>query len=241
MQNARHIARRRTSLSTSLSTSLGTSLGTRLNKCLVRTSSAAAALALLATNAATAAIVSVGGQASLIGAPPTAVWGALPGGPAYCWDEQQGVTTSGTSVNLAANGFYTGPTPNLAAVAGTFDSHFIHFDASSGIANAQGTVVFSGAIIAVIYENVLLDATDLQFGAPATIYPTTDPFRSMTSALMQTQLTITGNTLVFDLWTQTASMQNRMAALRVLTDSHVPAPGALALVALAGLAARRRR
>ncbi|MFM1823774.1 MAG: hypothetical protein RI967_2040 [Planctomycetota bacterium] len=205
------------------------------------TTTAAATLALLAAHAASAAIVSVSGQASLIGAPPSAVWGALPGGPAYCWDEQQSVTTSGVNVNLAANGFYTGPTPNLAAVAGTFDSHFIHFDASSGVANAQGTVVFSSAIVAVIYENVLLDATDLQFGAPATLYPTTDPFRSMTAALMQTQVTITGNTLVFDLWTQNASMQNRMAALRVLTDAQVPAPGAAALLALAGLAVRRRR
>jgi MYXO-CTERM domain-containing protein len=36
-------------------------------------------------------------------------------------------------------------------------------------------------------------------------------------------------------------MQNRMSELRVLTDGTVPTPGALALLGLAGVAARRRK
>ena len=197
---------------------------------------------LLATAAsAHGAITSTSGSAFFLGAAPVnTLYGALPGLPAYCWDEQSGVTASGVGVNITSNGFYTGAAPFTGVVSGTFDSHFIHFDASSGVANATGGVTFSSQIRAVIYQNVLLDATDLPFGSFGTTYATFDPFRSEAAALMLSQLTVSGNTLNFTLWAQNAAMQNRMSEVRVLTDA-VPAPGACALLGLSGLIARRRR
>ena len=85
----------------------------------------------LSTTAASAAITSVSGATVFLGAAPiNANYGALIGPPAYCWDEQTGVLTSGTNVNLTANGFYTGATPYFGVAAGTFASHMVHFDAS---------------------------------------------------------------------------------------------------------------
>ena len=88
--------------------------------------------------------------------------------PAFCWDEQSGITTTGMTVNTIDNGFYTAP------------------------------------------------------------------------ALFQSQYTVTGNQLHFDLWVGGASFPNRMSELRVFTES-VPAPGAIGLLGFAGLVARRRR
>ncbi len=202
---------------------------------------ASLALATATASTASAAITGVGGSAVQIGAPASAVYGSLPGPPAYCWDEQTSVLTSGTNVNLTANGFCTGPTPYFGVAAGTFSSHMVHFDASSGVANVTGSVTFSSAILAVIYENTLLDATDGLFGAGGTTYATFDPLRSNTAQLMQSQITVAGNTLNFTLWANGAAWPNRMFGMRVLTDGTVPAPGAMALLALAGVATRTRR
>ena len=94
---------------------------------------------LLATAAsAHGAITSTSGSAFFLGAAPVnTLYGALPGLPAYCWDEQSGVTASGVGVNITSNGFYTGAAPFTGVVSGTFDSHFIHFDASSGVPHAR--------------------------------------------------------------------------------------------------------
>ncbi len=214
---------------------------TRIHILHARTLTIAMGTLLAAAGSAHGAITATSGSAFFLGAAPlNTLYGALPGLPAYCWDEQSGVTASGLNVNITNNGFYTGGTPYTGIVSGTFDSHFIHFDASSGVANATGGVTFSSQIRAVIYRNVLLDATDLQFGSVGTTYATGDPFRSEAAALMLSQLTVAGNTLNFTLWAQNAAMQNRMSEVRVLTDA-VPAPGACALLGLSGLIARRRR
>jgi MYXO-CTERM domain-containing protein len=117
---------------------------------------------------ASSAIIGTAGQALQILPPLSAVYGALPGPPAFCWDEQFGITTTGMTVNTIGNGFYTAP------------------------------------------------------------------------ALFQSQYTVTGNQLHFDLWVGGASFPNRMSELRVFTES-VPAPGAIGLLGFAGLVARRRR
>jgi len=198
----------------------------------------------IAASGAHAAIVSVSGQAALIGAPVSALGLALPGPPAFCWDEQTNVVipATGILVNTLGNGFWTGPTPNLAAYVGApVDSHMIHFDASTGVANVGGQVVFSGNILAVIYENVLLDATDPLFGAPGTAYDTGNPLRSNSSALFASAYQVNNNVLDFSLWALQPGIPNRMVELRVLTAANVPAPGALALLGLAGAATLRRR
>lgn len=184
------------------------------------------------------AITGATGMANWLVTPPvSALPGALPGLPAYCWDEQTNVNYSALSVNINANGFYTGGTPYLATVSGTFDSHFIHFDASSGVANAQGQVTFSGNVVAVIYDNVLLDLTDASLGNPSTVYPTTNPQRSSSLILGNSSVGVFGNLVRFDLWITPA---NYMSELRVLTHS-VPTPGSMALLGLGGLTCLRRR
>jgi len=75
-----------------------------------------ASIAVLAASAGTAnaAIVSVTGSAVQIAAPTSALQLALPGPPAFCWDEQRNVASpaSGLAVNTLGNGFWTGPANN---------------------------------------------------------------------------------------------------------------------------------
>jgi hypothetical protein len=191
--------------------------------------------------AANAAITGVFGAATLLGTPPlSALPGALVGPPAYCWNEQTSRNFSALNVNLTVNpGFYTGPGANFGVVTGLYDSHMIHFDASSGVANVSGTVTFSNNIAAVIYDNILLDATDLSLGSPGTVYDTGNPFRSYSGGVLnQSIVQLVGNTLHFDLWALAPT--NFMSELRVLTYA-VPTPGSLALLGLGGLMCARRR
>lgn len=198
-----------------------------------------APLALAAS--ASAAIVSVSGQALQIVPPLTTVSGALAGPPAYCWDEQSGVSSTALLVNTIGNGTFTGGSWGPTVVGGVFDSHMVHFDAALGVAVAQGSVTFSGNIVAVIYENNLLDISDGLLGAPGTTYLTGNPLRSHASNLGASSYTVAGNTLNFTLWANAfPGHPNYIAELRVLTDS-VPAPGAVALLGLAGVAGRRGR
>lgn len=200
---------------------------------------ALATLALVGT--ADGAITSVSGQAVQIAPPASAVYGALAGPPAFCWNEQSGVSSSALLVNTVGNGVYTGGSYGPVLAGGVFDSHMVHFDAAQGVAVVQGSVTFSGTIVAVIYENTLLDISDGPLGAGGTTYATGNPLRSHSSALGSSSYTVAGNTLSFVLWaSSTPTWPNDMAQLRVLTDS-VPTPGALALLGLAGLAGRRRR
>ncbi|MFM7261702.1 MAG: hypothetical protein ACKO3W_13980 [bacterium] len=206
---------------------------------------ALASLTLLTTmSSANAAITGVTGSAVQIAAPASALQLALPGPPAFCWDEQQNVVipASGLLVNTLGNGFWTGPSGNTNFYfGGPVDSHIIHFDASQGVSNVGGQVTFSGNIVAVIYENILLDATDLSLGAIGTTYDTGNPLRSnTTNSLFQSAYQVNNNVLDFSLWASVLGLPNRMTELRVLTAA-VPAPGAVALLGLAGLVGSRRR
>lgn len=199
--------------------------------------------AALITTSAHSAIVSVSGSAALIAAPISAQFSQLPGPPAYCWNEQTNVSipASGLNVNTLGNGFWTGPTPNASVYFGpAVDSHMIHFDATQGVSNVGGQVVFSSNIVAVIYENVLLDATDAFLGAVGTTYETGNPIRSHNASLFQSAFQVNNNVLDFTLWASAFALPNRMTELRVLTAA-VPAPGAIALLGLAGLVGTRRR
>ena len=194
------------------------------------------------TSVAHGAITSVGGQAVQITPPASALYTALPGPPAYCWNELSGVSSTALLVNTIGNGTFTGGSWGPTVAGGVFDSHMIHFDAGQGVAVVQGAVTFSGNIVAVIYENLLLDISDGPLGAAGTTYATGDPFRSHATNLGATSYTVAGNTLTFTLWANSfATWPNKMAQLRVLTDGTVPAPGAIALLGLAGLVGRRRR
>jgi hypothetical protein len=196
------------------------------------------AVAVLPITSSQAAIQSVSGQVTQIGAPASSLPGALTSFNASAWNEQTNVTTGPIKVNLIAPGFYTGPGANAAVVAGTFDSHFIHFDPVVGQFNASGTVTFVDPIAAIIYENTYLDGTDAIFGSFGTLYDTGNPNRSFAGALNNSSISWAGNTLTFNLWSMVPG--NPICELRVLTHP-VPAPGSLALLGLGGLAACRRR
>lgn len=190
---------------------------------------------------ASAAITGVSGQAVQIAPPPITASGALAGPPAYCWNELSGVSSTALLVNTIGNGSWTGGSFGPVLAAGVFDSHMIHFDAAQGVAVVQGSVTFSGNIVAVIYENSLLDISDGPLGAPGTSYLTGNPLRSHASNLGASSYTVAGNTISFTLWANAfPGHPNYIAELRVLTDS-VPGPGAAALLGLAGIASRRNR
>lgn len=198
-----------------------------------------ASLAL--TTAANASITSNAGSTTFLGTPPlNAQQFNLTGATAYCWNEQTGVTSSATPVNITSNGIYSGPTPNFSIVSGTFDSHFIHFDPSPTPTAISGSVTFSGTIAAVIYDRTLLSLSDSVFGSGGTTYDTANPLRSMVgNAVGSNGLTVAGNTLFFQLGVF-PGMVNRMAEIRVLTVS-IPTPSSAALATLGGLITLRRR
>jgi hypothetical protein len=215
------------------------------NRCRLDSLTSAVALALIATASASAAIVATDPGAIQIAPPASAQFGALAGPPIYCWDEQQNVAVppSGIPVNTLGSGVWTGPGVNNATYFGVgVDSHMIHFDATSGVSNANAGVTFSSSIVAVIYENNLLAATDGFLGSPTTTYEPATFLRSSGAALFQNWFQVTGNHIKFSLWASTPGLPNRMMQLRVLTESAIPAPGALALLGAAGaIGARRRR
>jgi len=207
----------------------------------MKTLTSLVALSLLAASA-NAAITGNTGMTTLIGAPLNAQQFNLTGMTAYCWDEQSGVTSSATLVNLSVPGGYSGPAANLGVISGTFDSHFIHFDPSPNAGFVSGSVSFSTAIRGVIYDETLLSNTDATFGAGGTTYDTGSFMRSLNAnAVGANFIAYAGNTINFQIGTGNPGQINRMIEIRVLTDA-VPTPGTGA-IALAGtlLAARRRR
>lgn len=215
------------------------SLANRRSKSL----SAAVMLALVATAAANAAITGTGGPVVQIAPPASAMSLSLPGPNAYCWNEQAGVNVpaGGIPVNLLGSGTWTGPTPNTAlCLGGAVDSHMIHFEVNSASQSVTGSVTFSAAIRAVIYDNIRLAATDGPLGS-ATVWEPVGFIRSPGPALFQNSIQVVGNQINFTMWVSTASLQNRICEFRVLTDAAVPAPGALALLGAAGVIGGRRR
>ncbi len=203
---------------------------------------ASLSLVVAAATTANAAITGNTGMTTYLAVPPVnAQQFALTGVTAYCWNEQNNVNSSATVVNLTAPGTYTGPGANVGVVSGLFESHFIHFDPSPTPGGVGGSVTFSAAIRAVIYDENLLTISDGPFGAGGTTYATGNPFRSTNgNALGGNVVTFAGNTINFQLGVFPGQV-NRMVEIRVLTDV-VPTPGTGAL-ALAGtlLASRRRR
>jgi len=203
----------------------------------------AAALALVASTSANAAIVGTAGAVTQIAPPPSAVALALPGPSAYCWNEQSGVPVpaGGIAENLLGSGSWSGPSPNFATYfGGAVDSHMIHFEVSSAAQSVTGSVTFSSAIVAVIYDNTLLAASDAQLGS-ATVWEPIGFIRSPGPALFQNSIQVIGNQINFTMWVSTPNLMNRISELRVLTDSTIPAPGAIALLGVAGVLGGRRR
>jgi MYXO-CTERM domain-containing protein len=185
-----------------------------------------------------AAITGVGGAVNWLGVnPANATIGSLAGPLAYAWNEQTGSSVSSLFVNLTSPGIYTGPAMNFTTTGGTFDSHIIHFDPGTATF-CSGSVTFSGAIVAVIYDQQLLTVTDATLGALTTTYATSNPFRSFSGDILgSSTIAYSGSTLNFHFVPDPAIV---MFEIRVLTSS-VPAPGALALIGAGACVSRRRR
>jgi MYXO-CTERM domain-containing protein len=123
-------------------------------------------------------------------------------------------------------------------ISGNYSSHFLHFDGSTGVLNAVGTVAFNAPIVACIFKHTLLDLSDGPAGSPTTIYPTGFLNRGIATSI-PSFFSISGNTLSFNVSADPAV--NEIAQVRIITGT-APTPGSIALVGLGGiLAARRRR
>lgn len=195
---------------------------------------AAMAVAFL-SGTARAAITGVTGQTTWLGSPPVACgFGQLAGFTSFAWDEQQGVTLATLAVDMVNNpGASGGAIPG--SLAGTFDSHFLHYENVPGVVAAAGSVTFSGQIVGVIFSATLLDGTDALLGAPGTAYPTLYPLRGLNNT---SSFTISGNTLNYQFVAFGTAPD--VVQVRVITRA-VPAPGAAGLALSAGLLAARRR
>jgi hypothetical protein len=188
-----------------------------------------------------AAITGVSGQATWLVTPPASAWlGALSGPNAYVWNERQNRLTGWAPVNINVNpSVNTGYTPQLNSVsAPAFDSHMIHFDPGAGPLVCKGSVTFATPILGVIYSGLWINGTDAWLGSPSTTYYTWGWGRSHGMFLAQSVVSVSGNTLTYELRPNYAGIL--MSELRVLTRP-VPAPSTLAVVALLGLTAGRRR
>ena len=187
--------------------------------------------------AANAAIVGTTGQVNQIGAPPSAMFGAIVGTPASAWDEQQGFLSTGLPVDMVINPSNSNaPTPGV--VAGPLNSHLIHWNDFSGIA-ITGTVTFNGPIAGVAYSDNFLDVSDAVAGAGGTVYPTFFPFRGVVpNAAAGNFIAINANTITFNLNLIPGIVD--FDQIRVYTRI-VPTPGSLALLGAGGLMTARRR
>lgn len=106
------------------------------------------------------------------------------------FNEQAQVTVSNlqvdTLVSLLAPGSFTlagyGPVGTPGSISGTFQSHLLHFDprndgptidqiTSGPFAAADGAVTFDAPIVALIFSQSRLDATDAIFGLSGILYP----------------------------------------------------------------------
>lgn len=190
----------------------------------------------MAAPGALGSITGTTGAATQISPPLACGPGQLTGFTASAWNEQVNVPVStGIFVDMVNNpGTSSGAIPGV--ISGAFDSHFIHFEPIPGAVGAVGTVTFSGPIVGVIFVNSTLDNTDAVFGAGGTAYPTFYPQRGL-SAFPASTFSINGNTLAFNF--QATIPTAFVDQVRVLT--HVPGPGAWAVMGLAGVVGLRRR
>ena len=200
---------------------------------------AAAALAASAGLSAHAAITAVGGSASLIAPPPSSVLGATESNTrAWAFNE---VTNHTLATNLLVNattpGTYTSLgslTPGFIAAGTVINSHYLYTDPVGGANSVyEGFVEFDQPILGVICLRPDLNSTDF-LGASGTAYGDNVARGLELSQNERFTITIAGNRINFRLVTSTATDD-----IRVITA--VPAPGAVALLALGGVFATRRR
>lgn len=194
--------------------------------------------------AASAGIVSVGGDAQLIAQPGDARLNQLVSNPkVFVWNEAQNfLLGSNVRADAVNPGLYDqdGDLANVQIASGTvIHSHYIHFDsAGATAADAVGSVTFDNVILGVIAINEPgsrhMDQSDF-LGAP-TLFSANVNARGLELSPNGDRFRISadGKTVEFNFRITTPGDY-----MRVITA--VPTPGALALTAAAGLVGLRRR
>lgn len=197
-----------------------------------------ATLLALAVSPLRADIVSVSGEVAHIAAPASVESGALSTAQLmHVFQEQHGVNFSGAVNRINPPIGFDNIVTNAATLTytGLVDSHMIHFDniGQTDLDAATGRIEFDNTIVAIIYINTQLDASDAQLGAPGTLYPGGLGNRGFSGF---DTIRLESPTSVF----VTLANGGAMDQIRVLTV--VPAPSsALAFASLALLGSRRRR
>ncbi len=127
---------------------------------------------------ADAAIVSTSGAASEISPPASVFQGALESNSvAVVFLEKANLTLStDLEVNTTSPGTYTGnnnPTVNLSA-GHTIASYLVHMDqvGTSGSTSYVGSITFDTDVLAIIWSQAKLNATDSLLGSASVSYPT---------------------------------------------------------------------
>lgn len=198
--------------------------------------------ASLAAASAHGSIVSTSGQMTQIAPPPSLQVGQQAFGTyAVAINEKQNVLFNGVvdRLNPVVGFNYTTSTVAPAFLSASVNSHIIHFDdtnTSTPRVNVVGTVTFNSPIIGLIYINTRLNQSDAQLGnIGTTVYPFGVANRGFAVAYsgLDTARLLSPNTIQ-------VTLGAAIDQIRVLTLP-VPAPGSMALLPLAGLAATRRR
>lgn len=205
-------------------------------------------VAACAGGSAQGSIVSSTGAVEVIATPADARINVLTDGAKIrAWDEQQDVVlSSALGYDAWAPGVYDAPGDlgSFTLAAGErIASHYLHFDSpGSNAATAEGSVTFSGRIIAVICtgdnaSNLFgkLDASDF-LGAP-TLYSDNVEARGLELSANADRFTISADGLTIGVKFVIGAPGDYVRVITV-----VPAPGAglLAGVGLCALARRRR-
>ncbi len=159
----------------------------------------------------------------------------------FAFTEMFGLTLGkDVAVDITSPGFY-GEARNLTAgsiwMNTVVDVYFLHFDPVTGLVNLSGSITFDQDILGVIVLNESLDATDGTLGFPPTAYPKGLNNRGLDfGGVYSDFITLSDNLRTISInWQAT----RRVDQIRIITA--IPAPGALVLLGLAGLAGTTRR
>lgn len=180
---------------------------------------------------------------NIISPVPSVAKNALVGTQAYLFAEQTNfTTTSNITLDVTAPGTYAADPGNTVFAAGqAIDSYYLHYDlVITSAQSSTGSVTFDTAILGVIGNVGNLANTHAQLGAAGTSYWTSGAQGIWDSP---DSITISGNTLSYDLSIGSAIDSLRIITAASSTATQVPAPAGAALLGLGlvGLCATRRR
>lgn len=205
---------------------------------LVRVTALAACAAV--SSIASASITSTSGQMLQIPPPPSVALNAyITTNNIVVFNEKQNVAFSG-SVDVLSPiiGPWYHPLTSVGTMNGIVSSHLVHAQpiyTGPTAVNRTGRVTFANPIVAIIFSNTRLDATDASLGLGSVAYPFGVPNRGMNAAFVGQDRCRLINAFTIE-FTLGASIDQA----RVLTT---PTPGAFAVAAMGASiwGVRRRR